>query len=136
MTVDIDSYLLTPYKDGGRERGALDCWGLALCVREDMGLPPLPSVGAYNRSTPVGMAKGFIEVTSQMQEGSPRPGALAAVFKGRSFVHVGVVISVDGKLAVLETNPAGGARWLYLKRFMQQYFKVIFYCDKNLPEQA
>lgn len=134
--IDVNAYLMTPYEDGARSGPSLDCWGLALAVRRDMGLPELPEVGVFTRLTPIGMQVGHAEVTSIMEVGEPRPGALAAVFKGKAFAHVGVVILIDGRMAVLETNPGSGARWMRLERFKSAYYRVVFYRDKNLPEQA
>lgn len=134
--IDINKYLSIPYRDGSRSGPDLDCWGLALLVRRDMGLPELPEVGGFSRLTPLGMKDGYREVTSGLTESEPVEGALAAVFKGRAFVHVGVVISVDGRMAVIETNPASGVRWQWLARFKAENYKVIFYSDSNLPEQA
>jgi hypothetical protein len=134
--IDVNSYLSIPYKDGARSGDELDCWGLALRVRRDMGLPELPEVGAFDRMTPMGMKDGYRQVTSSLTESAPAPGSLAAVFKGRAFAHVGVVISVDGRIAVIETNPKTGVRWQWLERFKAENFKVIFYSDTNLSEQT
>lgn len=134
--IDLNQYLLAPYLDGGRTLQGLDCWGLLLLVREDLGCRPLPSIGAITRREPAGMQHCYARTLSVVEECNPEAGAVAAVFRGKALVHVGVVLEIDGRLAVLETNPKTGARWLRVRPFESQYAKVIYYRDRNLSEQA
>lgn len=134
--IDVEKYLRAPYLDGGRTFDGLDCWGSLLLVRAELGCRPLPSLGGVTRHTVRTMGSRYSEVSSGLEVCEPEPGAIAAVFRGALFVHVGVVVEIDGRLAVLETNPASGARWLRVPEFLSFYYKVIFYRDSNLPEQA
>ena len=61
-------------------------------------------------------------------------GAIAAVLRGDLCIHVGVVGDIDGRLAVLETNPNSGPRWLYLRQFEATYLKVIYYRDQRISQ--
>lgn len=132
----MNRYLRVPYVDGGRTMEGLDCWGLALLVRNDMGLPDLPADPLAIRGNGKAIADQFRSISSGLEVGKPKPGALAAVFKGSLFVHVGVVIEADGRLWVMETNPGYGVCIRRVADFNSSYYKVIYYCDKNIPEQA
>lgn len=132
----MNQYLQVPYVDGGRTLDGLDCWGLALAVRADMGLPLLPDDPLAIRGHGAEVARLFREVSALLVEGAPRPGALAAVFRGPLFMHVGVVVEADGRLWVLETNPGVGVHLRRLAHFAEAHYKVVYYCDRDLPEPA
>lgn len=133
--INVEKYLFQPYVKGGREPDGFDCWGLALLVRKELGLPDLAGPQEANRDNPMAMQKLYREVSEAALEpcDSLRPGDLAAVFKARVMVHVAVAVEIDGRIALLETNPSSGVRWMFLDRFLQTYYKVIFYRDRNLP---
>lgn len=135
--IDVEKYLTCPYLDAGRSLAGLDCWGQLLLVRAELGCQPLPSLGGVTRHTVRTMGSQYAEVSNGLEVCEPEVGAIAAVFRGALFVHVGIVIEIDGILAVLETNPASGARWLRVPEFLSFYYKVIFYRDHpNIPQQA
>lgn len=134
--IDIHALLTVPYLDRGRTMEGLDCWGQLLLVRRAMGLPELPSIGPVSRAEPLEMQHQYRRVQATLEACLPQPGAIAAVFRGTAFVHVGVVVEIDGRLAVLETNQGSGPRWKSVADFVDTYYKVIFYRDKSLPEQA
>ena len=132
----IDKYLPVPYLKEGRTLAGLDCWGLVLAIRAELGLPGLPEIGAVSRDTVQAMQHAFADITYLLDRGEPRVGSMAAVFRGKVFIHVGLVLEIEGRLAVIETNPLGGVRWSFLPRFLDLYYKVVFYCDRNIPEQT
>lgn len=134
--IDFHKYLTVPYVEGGRTLAGLDCWGLILLIREEMGLGELPDIGGAVASQPLAVDRAHSEVSPQLDRCAAEPGAVAAVFRGRLFVHAGAVISVDGRLAVIETNPRVPPRILWLADFERTYFKVVYYRDRNLPEQV
>ncbi|MCY1375706.1 hypothetical protein D9M68_995780 [compost metagenome] len=109
----------------------LDCWGQLLMVRREMGLPDLDPLSGVTRHTPLSMAHRYREVSGMLEECVPQHAAIAAVFRARVFVHVAVVITIDNRLAVLETNPKSGARWLWLRDFLSLYQAVTFYRDRT-----
>ena len=130
----MNQFFTVPYEDGGRTMVGLDCWGLALQVRAFLGLPELPADPEAIRGNGRAIAAQFSAISSTMDVGDPRPGALAAVFKGPLFVHVGVVISADGRLWVMETNPGAGVNMRKVADFNAAYYKVVYYVDRDLPE--
>ncbi|KAB0489637.1 hypothetical protein [Pseudomonas vancouverensis] len=133
----LTKYLLAPYKDGGRGPAAFDCWGLCIAVRHEVfGLPLLPELGGVGRSKPRECTQAYRMLSQVMEVCEPEPGAIAAVFRGELCIHVGVVINADDRLAVLETNPGAGARWLRISDFNATYLKVVYYRDQRIPEQA
>lgn len=132
----MNQYLRVPYVDGGRTMGGLDCWGLALRIRADLGLPELPDDPLATRGNGKAIAEQFRSISESLARGEPVPGALAAVFKGSLFVHVGVVVQADGRLWVMETNPDVGFMMRRVSDFIAAYYKVIFYHDRNLSESA
>jgi hypothetical protein len=136
--INVEDYLFQPYVKGGRELYGFDCWGLVLLVRAELGLPVLAGPRDANRDNPIAMQRLYRKVTEQALEPCQdlRPGDVAAVFKARVMVHVAVAVEIDGRMALLETNPGSGVRWMYLDRFLQTYYKVVFYRDRNLPQPA
>lgn len=126
-------YFGVPYLDGGRTLDGLDCWGLALAVRQDLCLPALADDPLAIRGQGASMRQLFDDVSGVLNPGEPSEGALAAVFKGPLFVHVGVVVRADGRLWVLETNPGVGVLMRRVAHFEQAYYKVIYYRDRDIP---
>ena len=136
--IDIEKYLFTPYVKAGREMSGFDCWGLALLIREELGLPALMGPVEANKDNPLAMQRLYQALTTGPLEQVPslKPGDLAAVLRGGVMVHVAVAVEIDGRIALLETNPGSGVRWTHLDRFLQTYYKVAFYRDRSLPEPA
>lgn len=127
-----------PYAKGGLTEDGADCWGLALLVRRRLGRndPFAPHASAYddpraNRRV-FRHAMGWVRPTDD-----PQPGAFAAVLHREQCRHVGVVLDIDGRLCVLETEVLGGVRWYTLDDFLSLHAKVVFYDDiANLSERA
>lgn len=127
--IDVHEFLKVPYLDRGRTMDGLDCWGQLLLVRDQLGMQSLPDIGPVSRAEPIAMQREYGKVSSTLVEGLPCVGAIAAVFRGTLFVHVGVVLEIEGRLAVLETNEGSGPRWMRVQDFVNTYYKVIFYRD-------
>lgn len=129
--IDIDKYLRAHYVDCGRELPGIDCWGLVLLIRRELGLPELDSNEVSGKD-----ARGFTQAYRRQIEAlepcEPELGAIAAAFRGSLCLHVAIVVYVEGRLAVLEITETG-ARWMRLAAFQQKYPKVIYYRDKHLP---
>lgn len=130
MSSWIDRYLATPYRDGAMGPDAYNCFGLARAVRHEVyGLPLLPEYGRHVQASP-GAQRDYHLQVDLMEACAPEPGAIAAVFRGQLCIHVGVVVEVEGRLAVLETNQRTGCRWLRVPDFERRWLRVIYYRDK------
>lgn len=126
----INRYLMAPYKEGGRGPVYFDCWGLCIEVRSKVfGLPMLPSLGRVGKGQVKENTAAYNELRHGMVECSPKPGAIAAVLRGKLCLHVGVVVELDGRLKVLDTNP-GGASISTTSDFGATYPCVVYYCDR------
>lgn len=138
----LEQYLFACYVDGGRGEvvGGVreyDCWGLSCAVRQELlGLPPLPDAGVISRHRLRESAKSYRVYADLLPEGPAIPGALAAVMSGELCTHVGVVLELDGMLAVLEINPNSGCRWLRIADFERTYYRVKYHADRDLREQV
>jgi hypothetical protein len=125
---DWRPYLESRYRDGGRELPEVDCFGLVRLVRHEVfGLPLLPEWGACHRFDLRAATAGFRAETAALEHGLARPGALACVLRGALFLHVGVVVDLDGRLGVLDTAEASGPRWRKLCDFERAYPRVEYY---------
>lgn len=125
----IDRYTKAPYKEGGRGPVYYDCWGLCIEVRHRVfGLPLLPSLARVGKDCIRENTKAYNDLKNSMIECEPEAGAIAAVLRGRSLLHVGVVVRLEGRLKVLDTNP-GGACVRTIGEFEASYPRVVYYRD-------
>lgn len=132
-------YLRASYRDGAREwlGREYDCWSLVREVRHlHYGRALLPSWGHVRHSMPREFTKAYEHEARNMVACEPIAGAIAAAFRGRVMVHVGVIIDIGEGLQVLDINPIRGARRLSVGEFVRQFSRVIFYDDQDLSEQA
>ena len=136
----IEDWLKIPYKPYARGWGASDCWGLVCIVRKAirgdelpllLEVPGISDKRAMTRTTHGMIERGFRQITN------PRPGALVAVWRGRLCLHVGIVITIDGRLAVIDSNEKRGVRWQWLPDFERQHLRVTYHDnnDHNLSIQ-
>lgn len=138
----LEQYLFARYVDGGRGEVVggvpeFDCFGVSDAIRQEvLGLPPLPKAGVVSRHRLRESAKSYRVYADLMPEGPAIPGALAAVMSGELCTHVGVVLELDGMLAVAEINPKSGFRWLRIADFERTYYRVKYHADRDLREQV
>lgn len=119
--MDIQHYLRTVWTDAGREYPYLDCWGLVLAVRSDMGLPSLPSFADVLHDDTRSITHAYRDALGQLRKTEPVPGAIAAVKRGSLCRHVGVVVESDGMLWVLEARPEG-ASITRIEKYQRRFF--------------
>lgn len=126
----IDDFLKTKYVKHGRVIPDLDCWGLVRLARYALfGGSLLPS---YSHIDPASkgeltVAAGEVREDMGFVECEARPGAIATAWRGSLCVHVGLVVSVDGRLWVMETDAPIGPVLTSCKAFESRYTKVIYY---------
>lgn len=133
----IGELMRIPYLRGGLTEAGADCWGLALLVRQRLGRSDPPGAPSAAYDDPRANQRVFASAMQWVAPtDDPQPGAFAAVMQGAFCRHVGVVVEIDGRRCVLETEVAGGVRWYTLDDFLSLHAKVIFYDDTaNLHER-
>lgn len=134
--IDFRRYRSWVYEDGARGPLRIDCWGLVREVRHDMGFAWLPSFSECRNTDPRGFTRAYEQQAQEMQTGPAEEGSIAAAFRGRICVHVGIVVAIDDRLLVLDINPGRGVGAEPLTDFEARYAEVLYYRDKNLPEPA
>jgi cell wall-associated NlpC family hydrolase len=99
---DFEGYVGIPWRDGGRTRDGIDCWGLfRLVYREVLGIE-LPSFGEYyttalDRIVIRKLVDGGMDNWQEVLMPDPGDGALLTI-AGR--VHIGVVVGNDYMLHI------------------------------------
>lgn len=126
----IEDWLKIPYVDYGRSRLGCDCWGLVRMVRHELFGHELPSFGLIAPDNKRALTKAANTVISEnlTPTTTPKHGTIATVWRGAVCTHVGIVLLIDGRLAVLETNKGSGPRWMRLGDF-QKIHPIIKYYD-------
>lgn len=132
--IDFRRYRRWQYEDGARGPLRIDCWGLVREVRHDLGYPWLPSFSECRRTDPRGFTRAYEQQAERMEVAPPELGSVAAAFRGRLCVHVGIVVAIDGRLMVLDINPGRGVGTEALSDFDARYGEVLYYRDKNIPQ--
>lgn len=129
------------YLIGGRGPDEFDCWGIIRSARHDLYgralLPPLDGVRrAYYSSDFRSMKSASELITHNFGKvvAAPTPGAVAVAFRASLCIHVGLVVSADGKIAILETTEKTGPCLTPINKFTSKFTRVLFYDDKDLSE--
>lgn len=128
----VDHYLKAGYRDGARlwRGGHYDCWALCREVRHlHYGKRLLESWGELRNDMPREFTQAYRAESAHLVQGDPSPGAIAAVFRGKLCVHVGVVVEIDGELRVLDINPKRGPRLQRVHDFELEYLRVEYWND-------
>ena len=128
----LDELLRVPYERNARGPQALDCWGQVRLARLHLfGRPLLPAFCDVASGDVRAMTKEVVRAASAagFAPCDPRPGAIATAWQGRTCPHVGIVVDIDGRLRVLDTNVGAGPRLHTLAGFAASFTKVVFYDD-------
>lgn len=124
----LSKYLRSRYESGGRGPHAFDCYGLVRLVRSELfGKTLLGEHMGVLDTDKAELTRICREESKDMRESEPVPGVLATCWRGPLFFHVGIVVEIDGRLAVLETNKKTGPRWKTIADFERIYTRVIYY---------
>ena len=124
--LNIDKYLSVTWQMGGRVFPILDCYGLVHEVRRDLGLSDWPAFeGVIKEGDEMHAAcSGFRGTVTQCEA---TEGAVAACYRGKMIIHLGIVVRLNGLLHVIESNPKKNVTILPLRRFERQYARVEYY---------
>ncbi|WP_206062536.1 hypothetical protein [Kushneria phosphatilytica] len=107
---------------------------MSIAIRHELlGLPLLPSWSFVRAMDKRHLTRAWSDQRSALEQCEPEIGALAAVYRSDLCLHIAVVVEIDGGLAVVETRPQG-PRWMRLRAFEQQYTRVRYYRDRDLPQ--
>lgn len=123
---NIDKYRSVTWQMGGRVWPVLDCYGVVHEVRRDLNLPEWPAFEGVIREGDT-MAQTCAAFSGNVRRTEAKEGAVAACYSGGVIDHLGVVVSIDGALHVLESNPRRNVTILPLARFERLYSSVEYY---------
>lgn len=126
----IDDFLKTRYVKHGRIAPDLDCWGLVRLARVELfGRELLPSYDGINPSNKPELTKATLAVkdVGDFIDVGLKLGSIATAWRGSRCQHVGLVVDIDGRLMILETDEGVGARLTSPALFERRYTKVIYY---------
>ena len=126
----LDDFRQIPYMDGGRTVFGLDCWGMArMALVELFGKPLLPAYGEIPANSKASLTRSWSTESEKHPVVAPRPGSLAAAWRGRLCLHFGLVVSVDGRSMILETREETGPQLTSIRRFEARYTKVVYHAN-------
>ncbi len=137
----LNDLMTVPYRDHGRDKDGLDCWGFVRLVRHyHYGLPLLKSFGTVDPDDKANMTNAYHQLLGGYVEVKPTDGAIACHLIGDTLVHVGVVVNENG-LKVAQTGRKAGRPWLSrLSDFERMSLKTRYYIEheyvSGLPKQA
>lgn len=124
--IDVSKYLSGRYVEGGRTWPDVDCYGIVLEVRKDIGLPDWPSWDGVTKHNGA-MHDAGMEQKHEVQRCDPEHGAVAACFQGSMLAHVAVIVEINGMLHAIESNPKHNITCLPLRRFERRFLRVEYY---------
>ena len=123
------SYQMARYQDGGRDKGAFDCWGLVRhALHHVYGLPLLPSFGNVCPDNKDAMTHLADTIYPVVTERPPQASAIAAAYQGGLLIHVGLCIS---DTQIIHTSRKHGTCINSLRDFARLSGNVRYYkCQK------
>ena len=132
--MNLNELLAIPYESNGRTQQGADCYGIVRMSRVYLfGKPWMPVYGAVEGSDKRALTEAMQAEAVNFTECQPIPGAIAAAFRGKLCTHIAIVVDIDGKRMILETDEPGkgshGPRLVNLRFFEQRFLKVVYYDD-------
>ncbi|EWC39050.1 hypothetical protein [Stutzerimonas stutzeri] len=124
--LDMTKYLDGRYLEGGRVWPEIDCYGIVLEVRRDLGLPDWPDWAGVTKAED-GLHHAGAKQAREAELCEPQEGAVAACYSGSLLTHVAVVVERDGLLYAVECNPRRNVTCLPLRRFERRFVRVEYY---------
>lgn len=126
----INELLKSRYVKYGRDYPCLDCYGLVRLAKAELfGGSEMPFFTNIDPMDKRRLTEATIDVRDQgeFQEVCLRVGAIATAWRGSLCVHVGIVVEVDGRLWILETDIGTGPTLTRPSAFLSRFSRVIFY---------
>lgn len=118
-------FMLCEYLEGGREYPFLDCYGLVLAVRRNLGMH-CPAEYADVR---VGerMDSATRNELPSFRKCDPEHGAIAICWRMNIVRHIAIVVNIGGELRVMECNPHKNTTHCTIADFERKYKRVEYY---------
>lgn len=133
MTAWWANYVGLPFRDGGRERSAIDCWGLCrLILSEQRGID-VPSYGGISAmdlakvAATIGDAVHFDQIWNKVS--APREMDIAVMRQGRRGAHLGVMVDAEN---VLHSQEAANSCVVSITHPSVSFRLLGFYRHKDL----
>lgn len=135
--IGMDRWQACEWVTDGMDYPRLNCWGLVRLARSELfGKPLLPRFDIHAEDK-----RGLTEachdvVNTLLDECVPRPGAIAACWRGRLCVHVALLVQYHGRLSVLEIDKGISARIVRHRDWIRNWPRITYYDDKahDLPK--
>ncbi len=128
--MNLHDFLSTPYERNARGPESLDCWGQVRLARAHLfSRPELPMFSAVASGDARRMTRviGASVQSLGFKEVAPRPGAIATAWTASLCWHVGIVVEVNDRMMVLDTNDKVGPRLSALRVFESRFTRVTYY---------
>lgn len=132
--MNLAELLEVPYLPNGRLATGADCYGLTRLARFHLfGRPWMPEHGAIDGGNKRDMTRAVAEGVGAYRSCKPLPGAFACAWRASLCMHMAVVVEVDGRPMILETDEPGrgceGPRLTRIKHFESRFTRVDYYDD-------
>lgn len=132
--MNLDDLLSIPYTPNGRGPFGADCYGLVRLARVHLfGKPWMPSHGSVEGSDKKALTGAVRQESESYHEVPPRAGAIATAWRGNLCTHIAIVVDIDGRPMILETDEPGrgshGPRLVNLRQFENRFLRVVYYDD-------
>ncbi|SDI77812.1 hypothetical protein SAMN05216588_12465 [Pseudomonas flavescens] len=124
--IDTSKYLDARWLEGGRVWPFVDCYGIILEIRHDLGLDEWPAWDGITKQED-GLHRHGTCFVAQRERCEPEAGAVACCYTGSLMTHVAVVVGAPDGLRVAECNPGRGFSCTPLLRFKRRWLRVEFY---------
>lgn len=126
----LDDLLNVQYVDNGRLPSGSDCYGLTRLARVYLfGKTWMPEHGDIDGADKRAMTGRIIDQAKSYREIPASPGAIAICYRGKICTHIAIVVDIDGRLMILETNEETGTRLVPIRKFEKGFLKVVYYDD-------
>jgi len=130
----LDDLLAVPYEPDGRSAHGADCYGLTRLARVYLfGKPWMPCHGAVEGIDKKALTQAVQAEAVNYRVAAAYPGAIATAWRAKLCTHIAIVVEVDGRRMILETNEPGGEdhgpRLVPVRAFEHRFLKVVYYDD-------
>ena len=130
----LEELMLIPYEPNGRSKEGADCYGLVRMARVYLyGKPWLESYTNVEGTDKRALTNALHKEVQHLREVSAAKGAIATAWRGKLCTHIAIVVDVDGRRMILETDEPGvtshGPRLVDIRYFEQRFLKVVYYDD-------